>query len=74
MSYHGYLAMILTTVPCIMFCHDLDRGTMVNHDLARLTMIMASVPWLRTLGYFVTMVHYKIPQCSKPWNACHDHG
>ena len=23
---------------------------MVNHDLARLTMIVASVPWLRTLG------------------------
>ena len=23
---------------------------MVNHDLARLTMIMARVPWLRTLG------------------------
>ena len=23
---------------------------MLNHDLARLTMIMASVPWLRTLG------------------------
>ena len=23
---------------------------MVNHDLARFTMIMARVPWLRTLG------------------------
>ena len=30
--------------------HDLDKGTVVNHDLARLTMIMASVPWLRVLG------------------------
>ena len=45
------LAMILTRVPCIMICHDLDKGTMVNHDLARFTMIMASVPWLRTLGW-----------------------
>ena len=45
------LAMILTSVPCTMFCHDLDKGTMVNHDLARfITMIMARVPWLRTLG------------------------
>ena len=44
------LAMILASVPCIMISHDLDKGTMVNHDLARLTMIMASVPWLRTLG------------------------
>ena len=42
--------MILTSVPCIMICHDLNKGTMVNHDLARFTMIMASVPWLRTLG------------------------
>ena len=44
------LAMILTSVPCIMICHDLDNGTMVNHDIARFTMIMARVPWLRTLG------------------------
>ena len=44
------LAMILASVPCIMISHDLGKGTMVNHDLARLTMIMASVPWLRTLG------------------------
>ena len=44
------LVMILTSVPCIMICHDLDKGTMVNHDLARLNMIMARVPWLRTLG------------------------
>ena len=50
MSYHGYLAMILTSVPCIMICHDLYKGAMVNHNLARLTMIMASVPWLRTQG------------------------
>ena len=42
--------MILTIVPCIMMYHDLDKGTMVNHDLARLTMIMANYPWLRTLG------------------------
>ena len=42
--------MILTSVLCIMISHDLDKGTMVNHDLARLTMIIASVPWLRTLG------------------------
>ena len=33
-----------------MICHDLDKGIMVNHDLARLTMTMASVPLLRTLG------------------------
>ena len=33
-----------------MICHDLDKGTMVNHDLAALTMIMASVPWVRTLA------------------------
>ena len=44
------LAMILASVPCIMISHDLGKGTMGNHDLARLTMIMASVPWLRTLG------------------------
>ena len=44
--------MILTSVPCIMICHNLDKCTMVNHDLATLTMIMASVPWLRTLGIF----------------------
>ena len=50
MADHGYLAMILTSVPCIMICHNLDKCTMVNHDLARLTIIMASVPWLRTLG------------------------
>ena len=43
-------AMILTRVPRIMICHDLDKVTMVNHDLARLTMIMVSVPLLRTLG------------------------
>ena len=40
-SYHGYLVMILTSVPCIMISHDLDKGTMVNHNLARLTMIKA---------------------------------
>ena len=44
------LAMILASVPCIMISHDLDKGTMVNHDLARLTMIMARMQWLRTLG------------------------
>ena len=53
MSYHGYLAMILTSDPCIMICRDLDKGTMVNHDLARLTIIMASVLWLRTLGCLI---------------------
>ena len=42
--------MILTSVPCIMICHDLDKGTMVNHDLARFTKILTRVPWLRTLG------------------------
>ena len=46
--------MILASVPYIMISHDLDKGTMVNHDLARLTMIMASVPWLRTLGNYGT--------------------
>ena len=44
------LAMILTSVPCIMISHDLDKGTMVNHDLARLTMIMASVACHGSLG------------------------
>ena len=44
------LAMILTNVLCIMICHDLDKGTMVNRDLARSTMIMARIPWIRTLG------------------------
>ena len=44
------LVMILTSVPCIMMYHDLDKGTMVNHDLARFIMIMARVPWLRALG------------------------
>ena len=29
------LAMILTSVPCIMISHDLDKGAIVNHDLAR---------------------------------------
>ena len=33
-----------------MISHDLDKGTMVNHDLARLTMILASVECLRLLG------------------------
>ena len=41
------LAMILTSVPCIMICHDLDKGTTVNHDLARFTMIIARVAWLQ---------------------------
>ena len=45
------LALILTSVPCIMISHDFDKGTMVNHDLARLTMILASVACLRSLGY-----------------------
>ena len=49
-SDHGYLAMILPNVPCIMICNDVGKDTMVNHDLTRLTMIMANVPWLRTLG------------------------
>ena len=44
------LAMIVTSIPFIMICYDLDKGTMVNHDLARLTMIMARVQWLRRLG------------------------
>ena len=50
-SFHD-LAMILTSVPCIMVCHDFDKGTIVKHDLARFTMIMARVPWFRTLGPF----------------------
>ena len=44
------LVMILTSVPYIMICHDIDKDTMVNYDIARFTMIMARVPWLRTLG------------------------
>ena len=38
-----------------MICHDLDKGTMVNHDLARFTMIMARVLWHRTLGWHTTL-------------------
>ena len=53
------LAMIVTSIPCIMICHDLDKGTMVNHDLARFTMIMASVPWLRTLSIFKDLHSFK---------------
>ena len=34
--------------------HDLDKGTMGNHDLARLTMILASVACLRSLGELLT--------------------
>ena len=50
------LAMIMTSVPCIMICHDLEKVTIVNHDLARFAMIMARVPWLRTLGsYTITL-------------------
>ena len=45
------LTMILTSVPCIMISHDLDKGTIIDHDLARLTMILASVACLRSLGY-----------------------
>ena len=44
-----FLSMILTSVPCIMVCNDLGKGTMDNHDLSRFTMIMARVLWLRTL-------------------------
>ena len=44
------LAMILTSVPCIMISHDLDKVAMINHDLARLTMILASVACLQSLG------------------------
>ena len=51
MQFQQGLVMISTSVPCVMICHDLDKRSMVNHDLARLTMIMASVvPWLPTLG------------------------
>ena len=49
------LAMILTSVPCIMICNDLDKGTMVNHELARFTM----VPWLRTLCSYSNL-HFSI--------------
>ena len=47
------LIMILTSVPCIMICHDLDKGTMVSHDSAKIIMITASVPWLQTPGCFI---------------------
>ena len=49
MTNHGYLVKSLTSVPCIMICHVLHKATIVHHDLARLTMIMTSVPWLRHL-------------------------
>ena len=49
-------AMILSSVLCIIICHDLDKGTMVNHDSARLTMIMESGSWLRTLQVFAVFV------------------
>ena len=39
-----------TSIPCIMISHDLGKGSMVNHELATLTMILASVPCLRSLG------------------------
>ena len=58
MSYHGYLVKILTSVPCFMICHDRDKGTMVKHDLARFTMVMARVPWLRTLGYLFCSIAF----------------
>ena len=32
--------------------HDLDKSNMINHDLARLTIILASVAYLRSLGWF----------------------
>ena len=35
--------MVLTSVPWIMICHGLDKGTMANHDLEQFTMIMARV-------------------------------
>ena len=47
---HGYHTMILTSVGCIMICHARDKSNIFNHDLARLTMIMAAVPLLGTLG------------------------
>ena len=56
----------------IMISYDLGKGTMVNHDLARLTMIMASVPWLRTLGNFQkallipTRLHIEMSQINSP--------
>ena len=31
--------------------HDLDKRSMVNNDLARLTIILASVACLRSLGW-----------------------
>ena len=36
-----------------MICDDFDKGTMVNHDLARLTMTLASVACLQTLGTII---------------------
>ena len=39
LAWHD-LAMLLTSFPHDMICHGFDKGT---HDLARLTMIMASV-------------------------------
>ena len=52
------LAMNLTSVSCIMISHDLDKGTMVNHDLARLTMTLASVACLRSLGFVQTRIFH----------------
>ena len=52
------LGRIMTSVPYIMISYDLDKGIMVNHDLARLTMIMASVSWLRTLGMSIALITF----------------
>ena len=65
------LAMILTSVPCIVISRDLDKGTMVNHDLARLTMILASVACLRSLGKYESRKNRSRKKTSPLWKLLH---
>ena len=57
------LAMILTSVPCIMISLDLDKG-MINHHLARLTMILATIACLRSLGNLLLHLYTNINNTS----------
>ena len=46
----NYTNIQLTCLTMVIF-HDLDKRSMVNNDLARLTIILASVACLRSLGW-----------------------
>ena len=56
MTNHGYFVKILASVPCIVICHDLGKGTVVNHDLARLTMIKRSMASTLAKIQYINMV------------------